>query len=549
MRRILVFLILVIFFSSLPVHAGQTLQSKISSVTLYTDQALVQREVLADVGPGINELLLPIQAFSIDGPSITAKVYGKGKIISVQIRTIPLKAAPQEKIRELEETIKTLERDKQALLDKEAALLRQEKFLDSIAAFSEIQVPKDIETRMVNPQELSATFTFLGDRFHEVFSKKTDIDQDVSGIEENIRTARRELNNLRQPGEKSRKVIEVVFDSAEKQEIRIVADYIAYNARWSPVYRVSVPANRSSVDLTMNACIVQKTGADWQDVNLSVSNAVPLKGVSIPSLSPWWIDLPQRRAEKTLRHPSGKGVAALGSAKPKTAMLKEGRVETDRADYAATRRSSSGISFEYELSRPVTVESRQKEILLPLYTKNLEGEFYYYCVPRKNTRAYLVCEAKPDQEMLAGPMHIHFGGHYMGKTMFTPKSRNERFLMALGADRAVEVSRQKITDHVKETFFGKFERSMVVRELGYRITVENRKKKPIRLNLIDQIPIAKTDKIDVDDVSFEPVPDEKGYMDESGVMRWQMEIGSQKSEPIEIRFTVAYPKDQPPLGL
>lgn len=543
MKRIPEILVLMLFLSSIPVQANTLVQSRISAVTLYPDQALVQREAKTGVESGVNTLALPINAFSIDAPSAAAKVFGKGKIISVQIKTVPLPSPPQEKIRQLEDRIESLSQDKQGMMDRKKAASRQETFLDAVAEFSQTQVPTDLETRMLDPEALIETFELLGDRFHEVYRRKTEFDREIAGIEEDIRVARRQLNDLRQPGEDLQKVIEIVFDSAEKQQIRILADYVAHNANWSPVYRVAVPKERSGVDLTMNARIVQKTGEDWSDVTLSISNAVPLKGVSLPSLSTWWLDLP--RPQAAVRQKAGE----LMRAQPQAEMAENAAAGADAAEYAAARKKDTGIAFEYELSRPVSVASRQKETLLPLYSKALSGKFYYYCVPRINIRAYLVCEVRPDQEMLAGPMHVYFGGHYMGKTQFDPESRDSRLLLALGADRAVRVRREKLTDHLNETYFGKFERSMVVRELDYRITIENRKEEPIRMHLLDQVPVAKTDKIEVDDLAFNPAPDKKNYQDQSGVMMWEMEVNPRVSKSIDIGFTVAYPKDQPPRGL
>lgn len=550
MKRIFIFSTLVLFLSSMPVHADKMIQSEISAVTLYSDQALIQREASVDVAAGVNTLHLPLNAFSIDAPSANAKVYGKGTIISVQVRTVPLSSPPQEKIREIEGAIEQLTQEKQALVDRRNAVSRQEEFLDSVAEFSEAQIPKDLETAMVDPEALTATFELLGERFDEVYRKKTEFDLDISSLEEDIRVARRRLNELRQPGENHQKVIELVFDAEEKQHIRILADYVAYKAYWSPVYRVTVPEDRSGVELTMNARIVQKTGEDWADVMMSISNAVPLKGVSLPSLSTWWLDLQRPQDRAGASEASGRQkFGHLMRAQPEAEISEQKKASADAAEHAVAKRRESGISFEYDLPQPVSVDSRQKETLLPLYTKSLAGDFYYYCVPRVNNRVYLVCEAKPDQEILAGPMHVYFGGHYMGKTTFDPKTLDNRFLLALGADRAVQVSRKKTADHVKETFFGKFERNMVVRELGYRIAIENRKKERIRVHILDQIPVAKTDKIDVDDVSINPVPDERDYMDQSGVMMWKMAIGPQKSGEIDITFTVAYPKDQSPIGL
>jgi uncharacterized protein (TIGR02231 family) len=403
---------------------------------------------------------------------------------------------------------------------------------------------------MLDPEALTATFELLGDRFGEVYRRMAEFDREAAQIETDIRVARRELNDLRKPGDDRQPVIEVIFDSAEKQKIRILADYVAYNARWAPVYRVAVADDKETVDLTMNARIVQKTGEDWSDATLSISNAVPLKGVSLPSLSTWWLDLPRPRVQAEAPRSAGRQTfGKLMRAQPETEMAKKKTASADAAEFAGARKKVAGIAFEYEFSRPVSIASRQKETLLPLFTKSLSGKFYYYCVPRINTRAYLVCEVKPDREMLAGPMHVYFTGHYMGKTRFNPESRDNRFLLALGADRAVQVRREKVTDHVDETFFGKFERSMVVRELTYRISIENRKDDPIRMHLLDQVPVARTDKIEVEDINFEPEPDEKDYQDQSGVMMWQVEIAPQATEIVDIGFTVAYPKDQPPMGL
>ncbi|HMA84598.1 MAG TPA: mucoidy inhibitor MuiA family protein [Desulfosalsimonadaceae bacterium] len=550
MKRIPELLVLMLFLSSIPVQANTLVHSRIAAVTLYSGQALVQREATIEAESGVNTLELPINAFSIDAPSATAKVFGKGRIISVQVKTVPLPAPPQQKIRELEDRIEKLNQEKQAVLDRKKAASRQEAFLDAVSEFSQTQVPKDLETRMLDPEALTATFELLGDRFHEVYRRMTEFDREIAKIEADIRVARRQLSELRNPGDDRQQVIEVVFDSAEKQQIRILADYVAYNAHWAPVYRVAVPQEKEAVDLTMNARIVQKTGEDWSDVTLSISNAVPLRGVSLPSLSTWWLDLPRPRVQAEAPQSAGRQTfGKLMRAQPEAEMAKKETAIADAAEYAAARKKDAGTAFEYELTRPVSVASRQKETLLPLYTKALSGKFFYYCVPRINTRAYLVSEVKPDKEMLAGPMHVYFAGHYMGKTQFNPESRDNRFLLALGADRAVQVRRKKVADQVDETLFGKFERSMVVRELGYRISIENRKEESVQIRLLDQVPVAKTDKIEVEDMAFDPEPDEKDYQDQSGVMMWQMEVNSQASESIDIGFTVAYPKDQPPVGL
>jgi hypothetical protein len=85
----------------------------------------------------------------------------------------------------------------------------------------------------------------------------------------------------------------------------------------------------------------------------------------------------------------------------------------------------------------------------------------------------------------------------------------------------------------------------VVRKLEYRIVAENRKQRPVTINVRDSVPVSKTDRIGVKDVSFSPQPDQKDFADKSGVMQWEMELEPGQSREISISFTVTYPKDMP----
>ena len=84
--------------------------------------------------------------------------------------------------------------------------------------------------------------------------------------------------------------IEVVFGSYKDQPLPIEASYLTSQAGWDPVYKVDVPRNLSGITLTQLARIHQKTGENWQAVKLSISNAVPLKGASLPDPQNWFVN-------------------------------------------------------------------------------------------------------------------------------------------------------------------------------------------------------------------------------------------------------------------
>jgi uncharacterized protein (TIGR02231 family) len=292
----------------------------------------------------------------------------------------------------------------------------------------------------------------------------------------------------------------------------------------------------------MFANILQKSGETWRSANVTVSNAIPLKGVRLPSLSSWILDIPRPMAQVT-----GRSVAVAKKAAP-GAMMADEEIEvvkkTEEAAFAKAEVRQFPLSFEYVLPQPVDIESREKETILPLFTKSLQGNILHYIVPQKSLHTYLIARISADSELLPGPLNVYFGGRYVGKTRLIEKRAGESFDLALGADRQVTVKREKIRDKIKETtFFGKVERDTVVREVAYKMTLENLKKTPVEVQVLDHIPVSRTDRIEVNNVAISPEPIVKNYNDREGVMLWKLELAPSEKREIDIGFVVTYPKE------
>ena len=134
MKRLLV-IIAIILLGEAVAFAQATVPSDIKEVTLFSDQALVKRRASVKVAKGVNELLLDLGAFSVDGDSVSAIVFGEGELFGVQYREIYLKEAPQQNIKELEKKIEGLKDQLKSLQDEKHALVKKELFLDSVGLF------------------------------------------------------------------------------------------------------------------------------------------------------------------------------------------------------------------------------------------------------------------------------------------------------------------------------------------------------------------------------------------------------------------------------
>jgi len=534
--------------------SAEAVPSRIKEVTLFPNKALIKREAVVTAGKGRQEILLEVDAYRIDHDSVSAKVFGDGEIFSVQFREMPLTEAPQEKIKALEQKLKGLKKARRALSDDKEVLKSKEQFVRSVIQFSEQQVPKEIKTAFPKAEDLEKILRFINANLQAINSQKQTIDGRIDDLDRDIKVAERDLATLGKRRPAGKQVIEIVFNSRKEQKLRIEADYVTQNASWSPLYKVTVPGMADAAGLTMFGSIRQKTGEDWERVALSVSNAVPLEGGVLPSLSSWIVDIERPRPKARAAKRAGDSLLMYKAAPAPAAEAmrdanRDEETEKTEASFTSAERTESLLAFEYKLPQHLSIESRDKETVLPLYTKSLQGAFLYYAVPRMNKATFLVMKASADGELLPGPLNVYFDGRFVGKTMLGDRRAGEEMHLNLGADREVRVQREVIRDKLEETLFGAIERSTVVRNMAYRIVMENLKKKEVHLQVMDSIPVSRSDKVSVKDMKIMPQPKEKSYQGRDGVLMWEEVLKPGEKKEIMVEFVVTYPKDMPVIGL
>jgi hypothetical protein len=80
-----------------------------------------------------------------------------------------------------------------------------------------------------------------------------------------------------------------------------------------------------------------------------------------------------------------------------------------------------------------------------------------------------------------------------------------------------------------------------------KITVTNHKAKPIKLRLIDQVPVSRHEDIKITDVDFSVKPTERDP--DTGIVKWDLTLPPNEKKEIIIQFTVAHPLDMDIIGL
>jgi len=554
MKKVLALILCLIM--GITVAFSQTIAtSEIKDVVLFTNQALVSRTAEVTIEKGLNEIGIEIKAFIVDKDSVQAKVFGDGEVYSVQFKEIPLEDAPQENIGQLVEEIQGLRDQKKSLKNQKITLNKQNKFLNSFVNFAQAQVPKDIKTNLPKSEDLNRTFSFLSDGYSDIHKEEETLDKAIRKLNKTISVAERKLDNLNGSMDKGKKIIEILFNANKPQTVKIKTTYLAYRASWNPSYKVNVPMELKDINLTMFSQLRQKSGEDWNNISLAVSNITPTKGGVLPSLESWILDVNRNVHHRKSKDAMYGGIdSSVASKMVEESLdfeqdLMEGYDEKKEAKVIYAQSTKLPLSFEYKLPQKLTIQSQDKETILPIFSKTLKGDFFHYAAPQASSLTNLACRITPDKELLAGALNVYFAGRFIGKTQIPEKKAGEFFDINLGVDRDIKVEKKEIRNKVDETFFKKIERQTIIKDIAFKIVAENLKNKPITLKIVDTIPVSRTDRIVVKGIKINPKPTTENYNDTEGLNLWKLNLKPGQKKEITIEFIITYPKGEYISGL
>lgn len=526
-------------------------KNRITEVVLFPDQAYVTRQATAAVEAGKQRLLLEIQALHIDTDSIQSRVFGRGVLLGVQYRRLPVVHAPQQELRELDNRLRQLQLNRRRISDARQIVEKQRKFLDTTLSYAEVEVPREIKTRFPSASQMGEMIEFMDHHYHRLAERHDkltieleDMDNEIEALEQQVKKGKRREHNIQG-------TIELLFDSAEPQLLRIEASYGVFQANWTPFYTADVAEDLSKLTLHQFARIRQNSGEAWTNVQLSLSSAEPLRGADLPEPQSWILRKPE-----PIYLPCAAPVCAAPMVMPAsdavdadTCTAEEALEETAPVEMAKAQRKVLPSAFEYPFPLPVDIPSADDDTLLSLTSRDAEGRFYHHAAPRIDPHCHLVCETAGDPELPPGQLNIHFGGRFVASTRLNEQSAGEPLRFNLGIDRSVRVKRETLVDKTAETFFRLMDRSHTARELKYRIRVENLRQEPIDMVLFDNVPIASNDRYLVKGIELNPEPTERDWQKQEGVMQWRMILPPQASEEISIHFFIKYPREERPEGI
>ncbi len=195
-------------------------------------------------------------------------------------------------------------------------------------------------------------------------------------------------------------------------------------------------------------------------------------------------------------------------------------------------------TVEFEVKMPYSIKSNGEKLTVDLTTYAIDAIYEYYAVPKLDKDAFLIARIiNWDQyNLLEGEANLYFEDAYVGRSILDAKSLSDTLDISLGRDKNIVVGREKVDEFSKKRTVG----SNKIDSRGFKIIARNKKSQPIKLTILDQIPIAS-----LSDISISQEELSGGKLELStGEVRWELMLAPKSQKELMLKYSVKYPKKE-----
>ena len=511
----------------------QRIQSNITNVTVFLNQAQVTRVAKVNVQAGVTQIIFDRVSPFINLNSIQVKTESNLTLLSVSQRNNYLLTDDKPKfILDLEDTLQSVQQQIAILNIRVEALLTEKEVLLS---------NKNIggENSGVKVEDLEDALTLFRKRTQEIGEELLRLKETIgklTGIKNKLQA---QLDGYLNNQNSTVEIVVTVKAITPINQTKIEWTYLVGNASWRPFYDIRVKDTKSPLQLVSKAYITQSTGEDWKNVVLKLSTANPNESGTKPELNTsqlyfrqGYFDRQDKLEEVRImrKRPlvSSKAESDL-NAEPSAPEL------SYHINQAAVNQATANI--EFTVTSAYTIPSDNNPNQVDLTVNNLNATYSYGAVPKLDKDAFVTAKVAGNDliNQISGEANVYFDGIYTGKT-FINGTVSDSLTLSLGRDKRIQIQRVQLKDFSSKSLTGSTKRELNT----WEITLRNTRKEPITIEVEDQIPVS-TDK----EIEVKLLNNGNAIVDENtGKLKWFITLEAEKSQTLRFSFEVKYPKDK-----
>jgi uncharacterized protein (TIGR02231 family) len=525
-----IFIISAVF--SLSAQTEKEIKAEIKHVTVFPDRAQIDQETSVSLLPGKSILKLSGLSPYIDVQSIQVKGYGEFTILSVNNQNNylqNLEDSPEVKIiRSQIEALQIKVEDENAaksiLKEKEAFLVANRAILVKETTFTLEQFKNVMDLYTNNMDQITMT-TLKKERLIKDYEKQ------IIALQQQI------ANKLGKQQLPSGEIL--VSVTSEKQVSgKLTFSYVVAKAGWYPSYDIRVDDIKNPVAIFYKANVFQNSGVEWKDVKLSFSNATPWVSGDIPVLNPWFVDY-YNPAPIMIR-----GIAS-GVKRSEAPVMMEIAANDKKMEEMAMEAAPVSVqkqigetTITFDIDIPYTVPSDGKVQTVEIQRITAPADYKYITLPKLSPLAYLTANITDwaKLSLQTGEATLYFENSFVGKSTLNVNQLTDTLTLSLGTDNSILIKREKRKDFTSKKVIG----TNRTETYSYLLTIRNNKTNPVKITLNDQIPVSSNSGITVDAIELSG----GRHNEQTGEIKWDLEIKPQETKQIVFTYSVKYPKDK-----
>lgn len=560
MRIIQIILLLLPLTSYSQEVKKQIIKSEIDEVKLYLTAGQMIHHQDLTIHTGRNRLIFSGISAYADPQSIQFNADGDYRLVSVSTEMDFLAAEEfNPRISELKDSLEILKdkhqmnRDIIGSFEAEKAVLNTNRDLGG-------------NNQNLTVTQIREAADFYRKRTLEINKELTKLNKEGRRLNQMIEATRYQLVELNyDENQRSNQVI-ILIDADKQMKVNSTLKYLVSDCGWAATYDLSAKDINQKINLKYKAQVYNNTGNEWKNVELTLSTGDPHLSASHPELSPWYlntynvshlkskayyapqvvqqnyrdsaifnINIANQRAFDNyyLDQDASKNQFGIYD----NSVMLSNQVNVGKNTVNMRQIDISELTTEFEIANKFSCPSDAKPYLVDVKEMDLDASFSHITVPKLDRSAFLMAHIVGWQELelIPGPTNVYFGGVYVGVSQIETRNVSDTLSLSFGRDNKVLVLRKLKKEYSSKRVIGNTKKESYL----YDVAIRNNRQVPINIEVYDQIPISKSNLVDVsvDEIS------EGAQNEETGEVMWRLKLDAGQVGSKEIGYSVKYPKN------
>lgn len=288
------------------------------AVTVYQTTALVTRAVQTPDAAGQAEVVVA----PLPGTVVPTSLYAEGgenvRVITARFRSRAISEDNRAEVRVLESKIKDSKKKLQVLEADGKALDANTKLLDKMEVFTAATLQHMTEKGVLDSEKTIALATFIRDARVKAAKESVALDQQREAIHDVLSFDERVLKEKSGGVTRTERDAVLVIEKLKAGPATVRLNYLVTGASWRPQYKLRAGTKKDDVvTVEYLAGVLQETGEDWTNAELTLSTAQPLLNASPPDLRSLEV---VATAPGMMLNPDGKAVPVPPGTPPQQAL-------------------------------------------------------------------------------------------------------------------------------------------------------------------------------------------------------------------------------------